>query len=157
MRFNLSFLALISSATAVPLTDTDTTNTTSTILFTRSESYKCGGGWICGSHDHLKRCDQSVNHYLVRTDEVLYGSAGSGREKDGACPPESHFACKIFVAGADHCARSGNEMWQDYQDIRNKKKGNCNGGRNTCGTKNWGDGCRTTVDYVAYCDPKQVF
>jgi hypothetical protein len=35
-------------------------------------------------------------------------------------------------------------MWWDYQDIR---KSGCK----KCGTKHWGDGCMTTVNYVSGC------
>lgn len=71
--------------------------------------------------------------------------------------------CKIFIAGPRDCVRTGNQMWDDYQQIR---KAACK----RCGSKHWGRDnavclelyiwqfqgsyanpnpkCRTTVNYV---------
>lgn len=39
--------------------------------------------------------------------------------------------CKIFIAGPRDCVRTGNQMWQDYQEIR---RAACK----RCGSKHWG-------------------
>ena len=52
--------------------------------------------------------------------------------------------CKIFIAGPRDCVRTGNQMWDDYQQIRKAKCARC-------GSKHWGvnNACRTTVNYVS--------
>ncbi|KAL2204874.1 hypothetical protein CC79DRAFT_922150 [Sarocladium strictum] len=106
--------------------------------------YDCDGSGMCGSAvNFVRNCDNAVNKGLQRFDDYIYGSAESDAEEDGA----RNSNCKIFIAGPAACKRSGNEMWYDYQDLKNSEMGGC--GR--CGSKHWGNNneCRTTVNYVA--------
>jgi hypothetical protein len=69
----------------------------------------------------------------------------SGRSQTGACQSAfGGYGCGVFIQGGNTCARTGNQMWQDYQDIRSH-------GAKTCGSKHWGDGCMTTINYVSGC------
>ncbi|KAI9167996.1 hypothetical protein HJFPF1_04140 [Paramyrothecium foliicola] len=114
------------------------------------DSFDCKGSSICSTMP-VASCDRAVNFNLIRDDGVNYGAPGSGRRFTGTC---SKYAigglgtqpgCGIFIQGKSHCARSGNEMWWDYQHIRSN-------GCGKCGTKHWGDGCMTTINYVSTCD-----
>lgn len=53
--------------------------------------------------------------------------------------------CSVFVQGPESCAFAGNEIWSDYQQIRNE------GGCAKCGTKTYSDGCMVTINYVSDC------
>ncbi|CAI4214147.1 unnamed protein product [Parascedosporium putredinis] len=106
----------------------------------RRDSFDCAGSGLCGSAVNFVRdCDIAVNTVLIRNDDINYGAAGSNKA-DGA----QRGRCKIFIAGPRDCQRSGNQMWQDYQEIRGH-------GCARCGSKHWGqdNACRTTVNYVA--------
>lgn len=49
--------------------------------------------------------------------------------------------CRVYIQGGSNCLRSGNQIWDDYQQIH---AGNCE----KCGSKHWGDGCLTSIDYI---------
>lgn len=67
--------------------------------------------------------------------------------ESGSCTSNlAHFGCGVFVRGPAHCAFSGNQMWWDYQEIREK------GGCGKCGSKKYDDGCEVVVDYVSGCN-----
>jgi hypothetical protein len=118
--------------------------------------YDCKGSSMCGNAVNFNRdCDRAVNSMLIRTDAINYGAAGSvfcskhnisktnPRYRSGLPDGAEKSHCKIFIAGPSSCKRSGNGMWQDYQEIRSH-------GCKHCGSKHWGsdDVCRTTVNYV---------
>ncbi|KAF6838782.1 hypothetical protein CPLU01_02315 [Colletotrichum plurivorum] len=152
MRFSLFFLsALVASAAAVVIPDhahehdfeADVSPVPGNPLEKR-DSYDCKGSSMCSSLQ-VRACDDAVNNKLIRNDDVNYGAPGSGRSRTGACSNIfGGYGCGVFIQGKSHCARTGNQMWWDYQDIR---KNNCR----VCGSKHWGDGCLTTINYVSGC------
>lgn len=65
------------------------------------------------------------------------------------------YGCGVFVQGTNKtltgdqpCEFSGNQIWWDYQDIRDSNKGNCD----KCGSKVYSNGCEITINYVSGCD-----
>ncbi|KAM0425904.1 hypothetical protein ACHAPT_008842 [Fusarium lateritium] len=109
-----------------------------------SEQFDCGkGSAMCaGAANLVRNCDRAVNFELIRNDDVNYGGDGNAENL-----PEGGRSgnCKVFVEGHKDCYRTGNEMWHDYQEIREQ------GGCNKCGRKYWGpyNNCYTKIDYVA--------
>ncbi|KAI1021803.1 hypothetical protein LB505_008864 [Fusarium chuoi] len=104
------------------------------------DSYDCNGSGLCGIIP-VRDCDQAVNNRLIRNNDVNYGAPGSGRPQTGTCQGN----CGIFIQGRSTCARTGNQIWYDYQDIRRN-------GCRICGSKHWGDGCLTTINRVTGCN-----
>ncbi|KAL8372326.1 hypothetical protein RB595_001901 [Gaeumannomyces hyphopodioides] len=103
------------------------------------EGYECKGSINCNTWiNFLKSCDSAVNTALVRTDAVNYGGKNSGLRKGSRSGK-----CEVFIEGPASCKTTGNQMWTDYQDIRNH-------GCGRCGFKTWGEGdqCRTKIDFV---------
>ncbi|KZL86276.1 hypothetical protein CI238_09148 [Colletotrichum incanum] len=152
MRFSLFFLsALAATCTAVAIPEhdfvPDYTQNISPVprgVLDKRDSYDCKGSSMCSSLK-VAACDDAVNNKLIRNDDVNYGAPGSGRSRTGACSNIfGGYGCGIFIQGKSGCARTGNQMWWDYQDIRNN---NCR----VCGSKHWGDGCLTTINYVSGC------
>lgn len=52
--------------------------------------------------------------------------------------------CGVFIRGPEHCKFSGNQMWNDYQEIRES-------GCGICGFKEYDDGCEMVIDQVSGC------
>ncbi|KAK8093281.1 uncharacterized protein PG998_014682 [Apiospora kogelbergensis] len=117
--------------------DTDLGNATS--IIEARDTFDCKGSSVCRTIP-VKFCDETVNLRIKRTDEVLYGAPGSGKSMTGACAA----TCGVFIQGGAHCERSGNQIWWDYQDIRQN-------GCGICGSKHWGGDCLTTINYVNTC------
>ncbi|KAK4151219.1 hypothetical protein C8A00DRAFT_36120 [Chaetomidium leptoderma] len=139
MRFAIfagSLLATLAHDTPVANADASVTTPPSDIA---SELFKPLCAVAPPGVNFVRDCDIAVNTVLFRNNDLNYGAAGSGKA-DGA----QRGRCKIFLAGPRNCQRSGNDMWNDYQQIRAH-------GCSRCGTKTWGelDVCRTTVNYVA--------
>ncbi|KAI3558673.1 hypothetical protein CABS01_07360 [Colletotrichum abscissum] len=153
MRFSLFFLsALVASCSAVAIPgehshEHDLVMDMSPVprgVLDKRDSYDCKGSSLCSSLK-VAACDDAVNNKLIRNNDVNYGAPGSGRPKTGACSNIfGGYGCGVFIQGKSGCARTGNQMWYDYQDIR------ANGCR-VCGSKHWGDGCLTTINYVSGC------
>ncbi|KAL0930132.1 uncharacterized protein CTRU02_214952 [Colletotrichum truncatum] len=116
--------------------------------FERRDTFDCEGHSLCGALP-VSACDQAANK-LIRNDDVNYGASGnkSGKPK-GECTsivgPQLP-GCGVYIQGGSQCMRTGNQMWSDYQEIRNN---DCK----TCGRKQWGDGCMTVINYVVGCNP----
>ncbi|KAI2464625.1 hypothetical protein F4781DRAFT_436221 [Annulohypoxylon bovei var. microspora] len=109
-----------------------------------SRIYDCGGSIMC-STVKVVWCDEGVNSKLIRNDELNYGAVGSGKPHFGICHGKgTDFGCGVIIKGPNHCVRSGNDMWWDYQEIRGS-------GCHHCGRKYWGDGCSTNIDYWQSC------
>ncbi|KAI1453961.1 hypothetical protein F4805DRAFT_340286 [Annulohypoxylon moriforme] len=107
-------------------------------------TYDCGGSIMCPTVK-VVWCDEGVNSKLIRNDDINYGAVGSGKPHFGVCHGKAtDFGCGIIIQGPSHCVRSGNDMWWDYQEIRQS-------GCHHCGHKYWGDGCSTDVDYWQSC------
>ncbi|KAI1378979.1 hypothetical protein F4677DRAFT_465255 [Hypoxylon crocopeplum] len=107
-------------------------------------SYNCDGSSMCPTI-HVHDCDSAMNSKIIRDDNMNYGAAGSGMPHIGVCRGiATDYGCAIFVQGPTSCVRSGNDIWWDYQDIRDN-------GCHHCGHKYWGDGCMTTIDYEPEC------
>ncbi|KAI2605314.1 uncharacterized protein GGS25DRAFT_524831 [Hypoxylon fragiforme] len=105
----------------------------------------CLGGSMCGTL-HISDCDYAINAKLIRTDDIKYGAEGSTSPHQGVCHGlGTDYGCGIVIQGGRHCVASGNQMWWDYQDIRDH-------GCHHCGHKYWGSGCSTVVDYFPVCD-----
>ncbi|OTA82009.1 hypothetical protein M434DRAFT_37300 [Hypoxylon sp. CO27-5] len=151
MRLNLSIFAAFAAvfnAMAAPhcmnRTDVNGTSPSST-LSDPVKTYDCDGSVMCSTLK-VQWCDEAVNWSLIRTDEAIYGPAGSGQPHLGACHGRgTDFGCAIVLEGSKECKRSGNDIWWDYQEIR---KSGCH----HCGHKRWGNGCSTTIDYYPECD-----
>ncbi|EXL58562.1 hypothetical protein FOCG_02072 [Fusarium oxysporum f. sp. radicis-lycopersici 26381] len=145
MRFNtitLSILLAQSTCLAAPADGIDSSPGFSLAPRSKLEtrdSYDCNGSGLCGTIS-VKNCDDAVNNRLIRNNDVNYGAPGSGRSQTGTCQG----ACGIFIQGRSTCARTGNQIWYDYQDIRRS-------GCRICGSKHWGDGCLTTINRVSGC------
>ncbi|KAI3319363.1 hypothetical protein HD806DRAFT_539401 [Xylariaceae sp. AK1471] len=150
MRFNTaSSLALgsILGITAMPLSPTSDTSLNPALhLLNARDTYDCSGSGLCQSLQ-VKYCDQAVNDRIIRNNDVNYGAPGSGRQYSGACQSSSGgfaYGCGVFIQGKSTCARTGNDIWYDYQAIRSQ-------GCRVCGSRHWGDGCLTTINYVGGC------
>lgn len=108
--------------------------------------YDCEGSVMCGATP-IKVCDIAVNQKLHRTNDTYYGP---DMAKSGACNGlVPKFGCGIFVQG-EHCVRTGEEIWDDYQNIRYIS------GCSKCGSMHWAEGCMTTIDYISWCDSDRV-
>ncbi|KAI1392124.1 uncharacterized protein F4822DRAFT_425340 [Hypoxylon trugodes] len=107
--------------------------------------YDCSGSIMCPTLK-VQACDVAINTFLIRDDNLTYGATGSGKPHKGVCHGiGTDFGCAIFVQGRANCTRSGNDMWWDYQEIRDH---HCH----HCGHKHWSSGCTTTIDYKPQCD-----
>ncbi|KAI1082899.1 hypothetical protein F5B20DRAFT_597133 [Whalleya microplaca] len=114
-------------------------NETTTARIEARDYFDCKGSGLCSSFI-LGSCDDAANRKLIRNDNINYGAPGSGQSQTGACSGQ----CGVFIQGDRSCVRSGNQIWNDYHDIR----GN---GCKICGSKHWGAGCLTTINYVSGC------
>ncbi|KAJ6038212.1 uncharacterized protein N7446_005026 [Penicillium canescens] len=108
-----------------------------------ASDYDCEGSTMCSTPDMLKWCDHAVN-YLHRDDDPFYNTNGAASQTRN-CWGDQTRGCGVFVQGTN-CSISGNDMWNDYQNIR--KIGGCN----KCGTYHRGNGCLVTIDYVYQCN-----
>jgi hypothetical protein len=63
---------------------------------------------------------------------------------NGLCYGDGTSGCGVFVQGTN-CKISGNDMWMDYQNIRNI------GGCKKCGSYHREDKCLVTINYVSGC------
>ncbi|KAJ6080564.1 hypothetical protein N7499_005438 [Penicillium canescens] len=108
-----------------------------------ASDYDCEGSTMCSTPDMLKWCDHAVN-YLHRDDDPFYNTNGAASQT-GNCWGDQTRGCGAFVQGTN-CSISGNDMWNDYQNIR--KIGGCG----KCGTYHRGNGCLVTIDYVYQCN-----
>ncbi|KAK4183811.1 hypothetical protein QBC35DRAFT_393061 [Podospora australis] len=108
------------------------------------EDFDCDGSKIC-RFLHPEACDDAVNNRLIRGDFLDYGAPGSGRPLTSACSAiAGPVGCRIHIQGHRNCTRTGNQIWEDYQDIRES-------GCQVCGTKHWGDGCYTSIEVDPQC------
>ncbi|KAI1803750.1 hypothetical protein F4811DRAFT_316438 [Daldinia bambusicola] len=146
MHFNtfaLSVFATLLNASAIPR-DVSPANQSLGLGEWDGPEYDCRGSIMCTTV-RVKDCDRAVNSKLIRSDEVNYGSVESKRPHVGVCHGlGTDFGCAITIEGNSECVKSGNEIWWDYQEIRNN-------GCHHCGHKFWGDGCKTTIDYTPEC------
>ncbi|KAK4185498.1 hypothetical protein QBC35DRAFT_476314 [Podospora australis] len=143
--------ATLASAIPAALDNTDIADSsevddtiTTTPFLTKRDWFDHKGSGMCKSMN-VRACDIAVNDRIIRNNDLNYGAPGSGRPHTGAC--SANFAstgCGVFIQGKSHCARTGNQIWHDYQEIRNN-------GAKKCGSKHWGDGCMTTINYVTGC------
>ncbi|KAI2619622.1 hypothetical protein GGR54DRAFT_639947 [Hypoxylon sp. NC1633] len=142
--------AAVAKASAIPRRSSQlfSKNNSTTTLLSRDDDpaihYDCYGSTMCPVM-HVRDCDGAVNDKLIRNDVVNYGAAGSGKPHLGVCRGiNTDYGCAVFIEGPDHCVKSGNDIWWDYQEIRNS-------GCHHCGHKYWGDGCMTTINYEPEC------
>ncbi|KAH6843424.1 hypothetical protein B0I37DRAFT_418525 [Chaetomium sp. MPI-CAGE-AT-0009] len=148
MRFDIASVlvfAAMATASAIPHEHVeDLSSPVPRSPLDKRDSYDCKGSSMRSSLQ-VRACDDAVNNKIIRNDAVNYGAPGSGRPQTGACSSIfGGYGCGVFIQGKSHCARTGNQIWHDYQDIRKNKCGKC-------GTKHWGDGCMTTINYVSGC------
>ncbi|KAF7136979.1 hypothetical protein CNMCM5793_006730 [Aspergillus hiratsukae] len=111
-------------------------------------AYDCEGSTMCTTPDFVKWCDQAVNT-LQRNDQPSYFATSaneSGINLSGNCWGDQTRGCGVFIQGDAHCSISGNDMWNDYQNIRNI------GGCKRCGSFHREDGSLITINYVYSCD-----
>ncbi|KAH8431510.1 uncharacterized protein LDX57_009173 [Aspergillus melleus] len=111
-------------------------------------AYDCKGSPMCTTPDLLKWCDHAVNT-LHRDDDPFYFAASAnetGINQSGNCWGDQTRSCGVFIQGDDSCRISGNDLWNDYQNIRNI------GGCSKCGSFEREDGCLVTINYVYGCD-----
>ncbi|EAW24040.1 uncharacterized protein NFIA_036120 [Aspergillus fischeri NRRL 181] len=106
-------------------------------------AYDCEGSTMCTTPDFVKWCDQAVNT-LQRYDDPFYFATSAN--ESGNCWGDQTRSCGVFIQGDAHCSISGNDMWNDYQNIRNI------GGCKRCGSFHREDGCLITINYVYSCD-----
>ncbi|PYI01181.1 hypothetical protein BO78DRAFT_436345 [Aspergillus sclerotiicarbonarius CBS 121057] len=111
-------------------------------------AYDCKGSSMCTTPDLLKWCDHAVNT-LYRDDDPFYHSTevidgDVYSSQSGNCWGDQTRGCGVFIQG-DNCSISGNDLWNDYQNIRNV------GGCKKCGSFHREDGCLVTVNYVYDC------
>ncbi|KAF2223372.1 Spherulation-specific family 4-domain-containing protein [Elsinoe ampelina] len=105
--------------------------------------YDCKGSTLCWTPNLLKWCDLAVNN-LSRTDALSYATFGG--QKTGNCWGDgASSGCGVFIQGSN-CQISGNDIWHDYQNIRDL------GGCKRCGSYYREDGCRVAIDFVSTCD-----
>ncbi|KAM7214756.1 hypothetical protein V8F06_009828, partial [Rhypophila decipiens] len=104
-------------------------------LVKRDDEFDCKGNMMCATAPNLLRnCDSCVNFDIIRNDDLNYG--GRDGRPDGA----RRGNCRVFIQGGAHCLHSGKQIWDDYQQIHG---GHCE----KCGSKHWGDGCMTSINY----------
>ncbi|RAK90770.1 hypothetical protein BO79DRAFT_215772 [Aspergillus costaricaensis CBS 115574] len=80
------------------------------------DDYDCKGSSMCSTPDLLKWCDHAVNT-LYRDDDPTYHSADDLNSLSGNCWGDQNRGCGVFIQG-QNCSISGNDMWNDYQNIR---------------------------------------
>ncbi|KAE8358366.1 Spherulation-specific family 4-domain-containing protein [Aspergillus caelatus] len=110
--------------------------------------YNCKGSSMCTTPNFLKWCDHAVNS-LQRNDVPSYfptSANETGINQSGNCWGDQTRGCGVFIQGDASCSISGNDLWNDYQNIRNI------GGCSKCGSFYREDGCQITIDYVYECD-----
>ncbi|KAJ5326091.1 uncharacterized protein N7506_009193 [Penicillium brevicompactum] len=107
-----------------------------------ADDYDCQGSIMCSTPGLLGWCDKAVNT-LHRADDEDYST--DVNRLTGNCWGDQTRGCGVFIQGTG-CSISGNDMWNDYQNIR--KIGGCK----KCGTYHRGNGCLVTIDYVSQCD-----
>ncbi|KAE8371195.1 Spherulation-specific family 4-domain-containing protein [Aspergillus bertholletiae] len=66
----------------------------------------------------------------------------TGINQSGNCWGDQTRGCGVFIQGDASCSISGNDLWNNYQNIRNI------GGCSKCGSFYREDGCQITIDYV---------
>ncbi|KAE8395561.1 Spherulation-specific family 4-domain-containing protein [Aspergillus alliaceus] len=112
-------------------------------------AYDCKGSSMCTTPDFLKWCDHAVNT-LQRNDDLFYFATlrdnETGINQSGNCWGDQTRGCGVFIQGDASCSISGNDLWNDYQNIRNI------GGCSKCGSFHREDGCLITINYVYQCD-----
>ncbi|RAL02336.1 uncharacterized protein BO80DRAFT_472333 [Aspergillus ibericus CBS 121593] len=114
-----------------------------------ASSYDCKGSSMCTTPALLKWCDHAVNT-LYRDDDPFYHSSevidgDVYSSQSGNCWGDQTRGCGVFIQG-QNCSISGNDLWNDYQNIRNI------GGCKKCGSFHRDDGCLVTINYVYNCD-----
>ncbi|OGM49583.1 hypothetical protein ABOM_001752 [Aspergillus bombycis] len=110
--------------------------------------YTCKGSSMCTTPNFLKWCDHAVNT-LQRNDDTSYFATSAnetGINQSGNCWGDQTRGCGVFIQGDESCSISGNDLWNDYQNIRQV------GGCSKCGSFYREDGCQITIDYVYQCD-----
>ncbi|KAK9778067.1 hypothetical protein AB5N19_02550 [Seiridium cardinale] len=145
MQFPARFVtifAFVSLGRALPSAEADYEG-----ILEGRDTYDKKGSGMCNVLQ-VKFCDEAVNNFIIRDDVQRY-RPGEDETCSGGCSglgskTYSGIGCGVFVKGDTDCTRSGNQLWHDYQDIRNS-------GADKCGNKHWGDGCWTTIDYVSAC------
>ncbi|KAH7383114.1 Spherulation-specific family 4-domain-containing protein [Cadophora sp. MPI-SDFR-AT-0126] len=113
-----------------------------TVFSPDPKDYDCQGSTLCSTPNLLSWCDKAVNN-LTRNDSPIYGKTDTS-VSDGSCHGNGVQYCGVFIQGAG-CTISGNDMWNDYQNIRDI------GGCKRCGSYHRSDGCLVTVNYVSSC------
>ena len=90
------------------------------------------------SHSPLRSPLQTKGNFID-------GKYRSELSETGSCTANlAKFGCGVFVRGGPECKFSGNQMWHDYQEIRDS-------GCTKCGFKRYDDGCEVVIDYVHDC------
>ncbi|KAK7947864.1 uncharacterized protein PG986_008750 [Apiospora aurea] len=103
---------------------------------TSRDTYDRKGSAMCGSATmQVKYCDEAVNSFLIRDDAYryrpdVYNRCAGACSGQGARGTTVTSGCHVSVEGDAACRRSGNQMWQDYQDLRAN-------GAGKCGSKHW--------------------
>ncbi|KAF5854885.1 hypothetical protein ETB97_010935 [Aspergillus alliaceus] len=88
---------------------------------------------------------------VFEPDPSAYDCKGSsinetGINQSGNCWGDHTRGCGVFIQGDASCSISGNDLWNDLQNIR--KIGGCS----KCGSFHREDGCLITINYVYQCD-----
>ncbi|KAK6069392.1 hypothetical protein SCUP234_10704 [Seiridium cupressi] len=138
----VTIFAFVSLGRALPSAEADYEG-----ILEGRDTYDKKGSGMCSSLQ-VKFCDEAVNNYIIRDDAQRY-KPDVYQTCSGGCSALglngwTGAGCRVFVQGGQDCKRSGNQLWHDYQDIRNN-------GVDKCGSKHWGNGCLTTINYVSEC------
>lgn len=120
--------------------------------------FSCDLSNDCGHHIEMpKLCDRVINENIWRSDRFHYTVGKkvwpeSERANEPCVDAEdrpghpSLAGCQMWLEGPEHCKRTGNQVWWDWQDIHHY-------GCTICGKKTWGKRgeCTTVVDGDPAC------
>ncbi|TID15377.1 fibronectin type III domain protein [Venturia nashicola] len=109
-------------------------------------AYKCKDGRECsGGASRAKMCDRAVKEIQPKH---TYRS-NDRKSKPGTCSKNFFGSgCSVKIRGGKNCEIKGDALKQTYEDIKAGERGSCG---NCPGSKDLGNGCSVSIDYVRGC------
>lgn len=148
-------LAVLSRANAIPSVKPSSVLDLQPRTGLDPSTYDCDVNILCGRGLMEPTCDRVINTHIWRSDKFIY-NIGKWPEVDPFHAPctdysvvgelHAHIGCSMYIEGPEHCNRTGNQIWWDYQDIKRY-------GCRSCGLKTFGvmNECRVVVNHDSNC------